>query len=91
MYFSWFASPILRTTKAGNATASSSTDVEMNVVAGVDPFVYVIEELDQSSAEPAGFDVRVSALNSAGHGRPSAALNIKVRYTWDNVFPHWQG
>ncbi|CAM9800578.1 unnamed protein product [Ectocarpus sp. 6 AP-2014] len=63
--------------QAGNATVSSSTDVEMNVVAGVDPFVYVIEELDQASSEPAGFDVRVSALNSAGYGRPSAALNIK--------------
>lgn len=50
----------------------------MDVVAGQDPFEYVIEGLDQPSSEPAGFDVRVSALNSAGYGRPSAALNIKV-------------
>lgn len=50
----------------------------MIVIAGQDPFEYVIEGLDQSSSEPAGFDVRVSALNSAGYGRPSAALNIKV-------------
>lgn len=50
----------------------------MDVVAGQDPFEYTIEGLDQSSTEPAGFDVRVAALNSAGYGRPSAALNIKV-------------
>lgn len=54
----------------------------MTVVAGQDPFEYIIEGLDQqSSSEPAGFDVRVSALNSAGYGRPSASLNIKVRQT----------
>lgn len=56
------------------------------MVAGVDPFVYVIEELDQASSEPAGFDVRVSALNSAGYGRPSAALNIKVRHARGIMF-----
>lgn len=66
--------------QAGNATASSSTDVVMNVVAGKDPFEYTIEGLDQSSSEPAGFDVRVSALNSAGYGRPSASVNVKVTY-----------
>lgn len=51
----------------------------MTIIAGQDPFEYVIEGLDQSSSEPAGFDVRVSALNSAGYGRPSAVLNIKVK------------
>lgn len=71
---------IFRREQAGNATASSSTNVDMNVVAGQDPFEYVIEGLEQASSEPAGFDVRVSALNSAGYGRPSAALNIKVTY-----------
>ena len=53
----------------------------MNVVAGQDPFELIIEGLDQASSEPAGFDFRVSALNSAGYGRPSASLNIKVRQT----------
>ncbi len=53
----------------------------MTVVAGQDPFEYIIEGLDQVSSEPAGFDVRVSALNSAGYGRPSASLNIKVSQT----------
>jgi len=63
------------------ATLGESTDVDMTVVAGQDPFEYIIEGLDQISSEPAGFDVRVSALNSAGYGRPSASLNIKVRQT----------
>lgn len=50
----------------------------MNVVAGEVPFQYIIEDLEQASSEPAGFEVRVSAKTSAGYGRPSAALNIKV-------------
>lgn len=51
----------------------------MNVVAGEVPFEYVIQGLEQASSESAGFDVRVSAKNSAGYGRPSSTLNIKVR------------
>lgn len=50
----------------------------MNVIAGEVPFEFIIEGLEQSSSEPAGFDVRVSALNGAGYGRPSAPVNIKV-------------
>lgn len=65
--------------QAGTAAASVSTEVVMNVVAGQDPFEFVMQGLDQPSSESEGFDVRVSALNSAGYGRPSAALNIKVR------------
>lgn len=60
-------------------------DVAMDVIAGQDPFEYVIEGLDQSSSEPAGFTVRVSALNSAGYGRPSETLNIKVKIVFRTV------
>lgn len=65
-------------TQAGNASARSATDVDMNVVAGEVPFRYVVMGLEQSSSEPAGFNFRVSAGNGAGYGRPSAVLNIKV-------------
>lgn len=51
----------------------------MNVVAGEVPFEFVIEGLEQDSSEPAGFGVRVSALNGAGYGRSSATLTIKVK------------
>lgn len=64
--------------QAGNATTSFSIDIDMNVVAGEVPFEYVVEGLEQSSSEPAGFDMRVSVMNSAGYGRPSAVLNVKV-------------
>lgn len=50
----------------------------MNVIAGEVPFEYIIEGLEQDSSEPAGFDIRVSALNGAGYGRPSVPLSIKV-------------
>lgn len=50
----------------------------MDVVAGKAPFEFVIEGLDQESSESAGYGVRVTAANSAGYGRPSATLNIKV-------------
>ena len=64
--------------QAGNATAYASTDIVMDVVIGNAPFELVIEGLDQESSESAGYGVRVSATNSAGYGRPSTALNIKV-------------
>lgn len=55
-----------------------STDIDIDVVVGNAPLEFVIEGLDQESSESAGYDVRVSAANSAGYGRPSTALNIKV-------------
>lgn len=64
--------------QAGNATVSLSTDIAMDVVAGEVPFEFLIEGLEQDSSEPAGFDVRVSALNGAGYGPPSMSFNIKV-------------
>lgn len=57
---------------------SFSTDIDINIAAGKVPFEYVVTGLEQSSAESAGFNIRVSAGNNAGYGRPSAALNIKV-------------
>lgn len=51
----------------------------MNIAAGKVPFQYVVMGLEQSSSEPAGFNFRVSAGNSAGYGRPSAVVNMKVR------------
>ena len=64
--------------QAGNATASTSESMDMNAVAGEVPFEYIIKGLDQKSSESAGFDIRVSALNGAGYGRPSAPVNVKV-------------
>lgn len=64
--------------QAGNATASVSTDIDIDVVVGNAPLEFVIEGLDQESSESAGYDVRVSAANSAGYGRPSTTLNVKV-------------
>lgn len=59
----------------------------MNVVAGEVPFEYTIEGLEQDSSEPAGFDVRVSAKNDAGYGRPSSVLNIKVDHNLRSLKP----
>lgn len=64
--------------QTGNASAAFSVDVDMNVIAGEVPFEYIIEDLEQASSEPAGFDMRVSSKNSAGYGRPSTVLNVKV-------------
>lgn len=65
--------------QTGNATTSSSTEVDVNVVAGEVPLEFLIENLEQDSSETAGFNVRVSASNSAGYGRPSDIVNIKVK------------
>lgn len=82
---SWPRSPPFRKSitflhQTGNATAEFSTDVDMNVVAGQVPFEFIVEDLEQDSSEPAGFNMRVSAMNSAGYGRPSVTFNIKVEY-----------
>lgn len=67
-----------RESQVGNSSVSFSTDIDTNIAAGKVPFEYVVTGLEQSSAESAGFNVRVSARNNAGYGRPSSALNIKV-------------